>query len=357
MTRSLIVNTIQAMQKIIGALLILVLSAGLAYWLTTDNQVPVITEKISDISSVPECAALTDDDENMVWIEGGQFTMGSSDFYPDEGPVKNVEVEGFWIDRYEVSNAQFARFVDETGYITVAEQQLNPADYPDIPPDQLIPGSVVFIMPTRFSEGGSLTDWWRFIPGTNWREPLGPGSSIEGKENYPVVHVAYDDALAYAEWAGRELPTEAQWEYAARGGLENKTFAWGDEFRPDDKWRANTWQGMFPAFNEGEDGHLATAPVGCYPANGYGLHDMTGNVWEWVDDWYFPGHQQADTSKLPHGYDPRQPHLPVKVIKGGSYLCAKNFCMRYRPSARHAQETTLGAAHIGFRTVRKQQKS
>ena len=343
------------MKKVIAALVLVSASSLLAYWLVSREPPPALVESSTEAAGIAECASLANDDEDMVWIEGGEFSMGSSDFYPDEGPIKNVKVEGFWIDRYEVTNAQFARFVEDTNYVTVAEQQLDPADYPGIPPEQLIPGSVVFIMPTHLTEGGSLTDWWRFIPGTNWREPLGPGSSIAGKENFPVVHVAHEDALAYAAWAGRELPSEAQWEYAARGGLEGKTYAWGDEFKPDDKWRANTWQGMFPAFNEGEDGHLATAPVGCFDANNFGLHDMTGNVWEWVDNWYFPGHQDVDTSNLPHGYDPRQPNVPVKVIKGGSYLCAKNFCARYRPSARHAQEITLGAAHIGFRTVRNKQ--
>ncbi len=337
------------MKLILSSILIVVISSLLAFQFTKDKTEmapPTTEEKIAG-----ECAEINDQDQNMAWLEGGTFSMGSSDFYPDEGPINDVQVDGFWIDKYEVTNRQFARFVDETNYRTVAERQLDPNDFPGIPPDQLKPGSVVFIMPTKITQGGSLTDWWRFIPGTYWREPNGPGSTIEGKDNHPVVHIAHEDALAYASWLGRELPTEAQWEYAARGGLEKQAYAWGKEFRPDESWRANTWQGIFPAFNEGEDGHLATAPVACYAPNDYGLYDMIGNVWEWADDWYYPGHQQVNTDASPRGYDPRQPGIPVKVIKGGSYLCAKNFCMRYRPAARHAQETTLGAAHIGFRTV------
>lgn len=344
------------MQKLVIGLLLFGISFAVAYWISQPGEeAPLVANSAQN--NIAECAELSSEDDDMIWIEGGEFSMGSTDYYPDEGPVNDIKVEGFWIDKYEVTNAQFSKFVDETAYVTVAERQLDPADFPGIPADQLKPGSVVFIMPTKPSQGGSLTDWWQFIPGTSWREPFGPGSSIEGKDNHPVVHVAYEDALAYAKWAGRDLPTEAQWEYAARGGLENKAFAWGDEFRPDEKWRANTWQGMFPAFNEEEDGHLAIAPAGCYPANDYGLHDMIGNVWEWVDDWYFPGHQAANTERFPAGYDPRQPGVPVKVIKGGSYLCAKNFCMRYRPSARHSQESTFSAAHIGFRTVKNSNES
>ena len=337
------------MKPILSGIFLVCISAVISWYVATDT--PETAPVISAAEDVNNCAEITGDDESMVWLDGGTYSMGSSDFYPEEGPVNDVEVNGFWIDKYEVSNGQFAKFVEETNYQTVAERQLNPDDFPGIPADQLKPGSVVFIMPTKLTQGGSLTDWWRFIPGTSWREPLGPGSSIKGKDNYPAVHVAYEDALAYASWAGRELPTEAQWEYAARGGLQGQPYAWGKEFRPDKTWRANTWQGMFPAFNEEEDGYLASSPAGCYPPNDYGIHDMIGNVWEWVDDWYYPGHQKLNTENIPTGYDPRQPGMPVKVIKGGSYLCAKNFCMRYRPSARHAQETTLGAAHIGFRTV------
>lgn len=293
--------------------------------------------------------------DNMVWIPGGSFTMGSTDYYPDEQPLKKVEVAGFWIDKYEVTNTQFSEFVDATAYITVAERQLDPNDFPGIPTGQLKPGSVVFIMPTELANSGNLTQQWQFILGAQWRRPTGPDSNLDGKEHHPVVHIAYEDALAYAKWLGHKLPTETQWEYAARGGLEQQTYVWGEEFTPNSIWQANTWQGMFPVLNTEDDGYVGVAPIGCYAANGYGLYDMTGNVWEWVSDWYYPKHQEvvpATQGKKKTGYDPRQPNVPVRVIKGGSYLCAKNYCMRYRPAARHAQETTLGAAHIGFRTVK-----
>ena len=288
---------------------------------------------------------------DMVRVEGGSFTRGATEFYPEEGPTGEIRVDGFWIDRFEVTNARFSEFVNATGYVTVAERRPDPEDFPGIEPSLLQPGSVVFIMPTEAA--GSLVQWWRFVPGANWREPTGPGSSIKGREDHPVVHIAYQDALAYANWLGHALPTEAQWEYAARGGLDQAHFAWGDEFLVDGKHQANTWQGVFPVTNANEDNFPGTAPVGCFPANGYDLHDMIGNVWEWVDDWYYPAHKQQ-VSVDEKGYDPRQPGVPVKVIKGGSYLCAENYCRRYRPAARHPQETTLGAAHIGFRTVKNE---
>ncbi|RMF11363.1 MAG: formylglycine-generating enzyme family protein [Alphaproteobacteria bacterium] len=286
----------------------------------------------------------------QVDIKGGTYTMGAAGRYPDEGPSVEVRVEDFSIDVHEVTNAQFRRFVEDTGYMTVAEREPDPAHYPGVPPEMLVPGSVVFVPPTDGSRGFKPLSWWRFVPGANWRHPRGPGSDIKGKDHLPVVHVAYEDALAYAKWAGRALPTEAQWEYAARGGLNGKTYSWGDERTPDDKMMANTWQGIFPVHNSGEDGFRGVAPVGCFSANGYGLYDMIGNVWEWTASPYYPSH--APSGKVPdEGYDPRQPGVPVRVIKGGSFLCAPNYCMRYRPAARHAQETGLGTDHIGFRTV------
>ena len=327
-------------------------SAGLAYYFSSRPS-HTTTENLAS-----ECASAVKED--MAWIPAGSFTMGASEYYPDEGPLKEVTLDGFWIDRYEVTNAQFSKFVDATNYVTVAERQLNPKDFPGIPAESLVPGSVVFIMPTELLNGGNPIQWWQFVPGANWRQPTGPGSDIKGKENYPVVHVAYEDAFSYAKWLGHDLPSEAQWEYAARGGLEQQTYSWGKEFTPANKWQANTWQGMFPVNNTEEDGYVGAAPVGCYPDNGYGLHDVTGNVWEWVADWYYPEHlDEGDVirDEAKTGFDPRQPGLPVKVIKGGSYLCAENYCMRYRPAARHAQETTLGAAHIGFRTVRNEPKN
>ena len=294
------------------------------------------------ITSGPCLSPPLNGDHEMVWIEGGSFSMGSDSFYPEESPPVETVVAGFLIDRHEVTNRQFGRFVAATGYITVAERQPLPEDLPQFPPDRLTPGSVVFIDPMAAIPGGDITQWWQFIEGADWRHPEGPASSITGRDDYPVVHLAYEDAVAYAQWLGHQLPTEAQWEYAALAGAKSTPLHAGEP--------ANTWQGIFPLRNTKQDGYTATAPVGCYPPNGYGLYDMIGNVWEWVSDWYYPGHRFS-AAGYEQGYDPRQPGVPVKVIKGGSYLCAQNYCMRYRPSARQPQEATLGAAHIGFRTV------
>jgi formylglycine-generating enzyme required for sulfatase activity len=261
----------------------------------------------------------------------------------------------FWIDRTEVTNAQFAKFVEATRYVTLAERGLDPKTHPGMPKQLLQPGSMLFIQPTRLDQGGDLTQWWRYVKGANWRAPEGPGSSIKGKENHPVVHVAYEDALAYAHWLGRELPTEAQWEYAARGG-HNEGEDWSQAFDKNGKPIANTWQGIFPVYNTEEDGYAGIAPVGCFPPNGYGLYDMIGNVWEWMSDRYVPSHPREEA------INPSGPNLlqvpvatgqsPSKVIKGGSYLCASNYCARYRATARQPQEIDLSAGHIGFRTVR-----
>ena len=296
-----------------------------------------------------------DGSNDMIWLDGGTFTMGATDHHADESPLRQVTLDGFWMSRFEVTNAQFARFVDATNYVTVAERTPDPQAYPNMPPEFQVPGSVVFVPPTALDSGGSLTQWWQMLPGANWRQPHGPGSNIDDKEHHPVVHITYQDAHAYARWMGHELPTEAQWEFASRGGLDGKTYAWGDELKPQDTWQANVWQGLFPLRNTAEDGSAGTAPVGCYAANGYGLHDMMGNVWEWTVDNYVPG-RPREPAVNPIGpersYDPRQPGVPVRVIKGGSYLCAPNYCLRYRPAARHSQEPDLPAGHIGFRTVR-----
>ncbi|MGH6900655.1 MAG: formylglycine-generating enzyme family protein [Geminicoccaceae bacterium] len=292
----------------------------------------------------------------MVWIEGGRFTMGD-DEQPEEEAAHDVTVAGFWIDRHEVTNAQFARFVEATGYVTVAERGLDPKDHPGVPPELLAPGAVVFTPPDGLLNLVDVSQWWRFVPGADWRHPSGPGSGVEGRDNHPVVNVACEDAQAYARWLGRELPTEAQWEFAARGGLEDATYSWGDEYYDlVAGWRANSWQGLFPLKNDTDDGYAGTAPVGCFAPNGYGLFDMAGNVWEYARDWYVPGHPPA------HATDPQGPDMalaaryagptgPSVVIKGGSYLCAPKFCARYRPAARQPQELGLGASHLGFRTV------
>ena len=332
------------MKKSLLIALILGIAALLGYFAAMDGS-PVVSDAPHSQAS---CSKPMGQDD-MVWIEGGNFTKGAAEFYAEEGPPQEMNVDGFWIDRFEVTNARFGEFVSATGYVTVAERQPDPNDFPDIDPALLQPGSVVFVMPT--DSAGKLTQWWHFVPGANWREPAGPGSSNEGRNDHPAVHITFQDARAFADWLGHDLPTEAQWEFAARGGLDKAYFAWGNEYLVDGIHQANTWQGVFPLMNANEDTFAATAPAGCFPANGYGLYDMIGNVWEWVDDWYYPvNSQQAPAGTT--GHDPRQPGVPVKVIKGGSYLCAENYCRRYRPAARHPQETTLGAAHIGFRTVR-----
>jgi formylglycine-generating enzyme len=291
--------------------------------------------------------------------------MGSENFYPEERTVHEVTVDGFWMDCYTVTNEQFARFVQETGYLTVAERQLKPEDFPDAPPENLVPGSMVFQKRTGPVDLRNYANWWAWVPGTNWRYPLGPRSSIAGKDRLPVVHIAYEDAEAYARWAGKELPTEAEWEFAARGGLDGAIFTWGDEHFPDGKAMANFWQGEFPWQNLLIDGYEGTSPVGTFPPNGYGLYDMAGNVWEWTSDWYV--HRHADEviksccglAANPRivspekSYDPRQPQfrIPRKVVKGGSYLCAPNYCLRYRPAARQPQMIDTGMTHIGFRCI------
>jgi len=277
----------------------------------------------------------------MVRVPGGSFLMGSDHHYPEERRAHRVTVGPFWMDRTTVTNAEFARFVAATGYVTVAERPLDPALYPGARPDMLAPGA-------------------------QWRHPEGPGSDLDGREDHPVVHVAYEDAEAYARWAGKDLPTEAQWEFAARGGLEGREFVWGDELAPGGVHLANTWQGPFPWRNFAADGFERTAPVASYPPNGYGLYDMAGNVWQWTTDWWSARHA-ADPAKAccaptdPRGpamegsYDPAQPRIriPRKVVKGGSFLCAPSYCRRYRPAARHAQMVDTGMSHIGFRCIRR----
>jgi formylglycine-generating enzyme required for sulfatase activity len=288
--------------------------------------------------------------------------MGSDRHYPEEAPTHNVTVGGFWINRYTVTNADFMRFVDATAYVTVAERPANPEDYPGTIQEMLVPSSVVFKKASGPVDLRNRYNWWTYVAGADWRHPQGPQSSIYTLMNHPVVHVAFEDAEAYAKWAGQELPTEAEWEFAARGGLEGAVYAWGDEFMPGGKPMANTWQGDFPWQNLLQDGYEWTAPVGSFPANGYGLHEMCGNVWEWTSDW----HQEHGKIKRacctidnPRGgerdqsFDPRTPDvkLPRKVMKGGSYLCAPNYCRRYRPAARMAQEVDTSTCHLGFRCI------
>jgi formylglycine-generating enzyme required for sulfatase activity len=304
----------------------------------------------------------------MRWIAGGTFRMGAENAYPEEAPVRLVTVSGFWMDEYAVTNAEFAAFILATKYCTVAERPLDPAAYPGAQPELLKPGSAVFFMPSAPANMSNIRSRWAFVPGANWRHPEGPESTIKGRERHPVVHVAFEDAEAYATWVGKALPTEAEWEFAARGGLEGADFCWGSEFMPGGRYMANTWQGLFPYDDQGLDGFAGRAPVGSFPPNGHGLYDMAGNVWEWTSDWYSDRHPPAGgccASINPKGgpralsYDPTQPaiRIPRKVVKGGSYLCAPNYCQRYRPAARYPQMIDTGTCHIGFRCIIRERET
>jgi formylglycine-generating enzyme len=287
--------------------------------------------------------------EGMVWLPGGAFAMGSDRFYPEERPVRRVEVEGFWIDERPVTVAEFRRFVKATAYVTVAERPLDPADYPDADPSALIPGALVFRRTRGPVDLRDYRNWWAYVPGATWQRPEGPVSDTYTRGHHPVTQIAYEDAQAYAAWAGKALPTEAEWEYAARGGLDGAVFAWGEEFAPDGRMMANTWQGEFPWQNLLVDGYAGTSPAGAFPPNGYGLYDMTGNVWEWTCD-EVDGSQTAQPCCA--GAEPGA-HIPRRVIKGGSHLCAPNYCLRYRPAARQFEAVDTSTGHIGFRCVNR----
>jgi formylglycine-generating enzyme required for sulfatase activity len=300
--------------------------------------------------------------DDMVWIPGGEFAMGSEAFYPEERPVRRERVDGFWIDRCLVTNDQFAAFVAATGYVTVAERPLDLRGVPGVPAASYPAGSMVFHQTSGPVDLADSRNWWEYEIGAQWRHPLGVGSSIVELGRHPVVHVAYEDAEAYARWAGKVLPTEAEWEFAARGGLEGKAFTWGDELEPDGRIMANTWQGEFPWRNTARDGFERTSPVGSFPPNGFGLYDMAGNAWEWTADWYrafatpaSPCCSPEVTPSMDESYDSLEPEIriPRKVLKGGSHLCAPNYCLRFRPAARMPQMVDTGMSHLSFRCARR----
>ena len=309
--------------------------------------------------------------KGMVWVPGGEFSMGSTvesesmcglpGVTQDALPVHRVYVDGFWMDATELTNEEFEKFVNATGYITIAERRPTKEEFPDAPAENLVAGSPVF---TPTSQAVALDDhfqWWRYQKGANWRHPEGPESSIKGRENYPVVQVAYDDALAYAKWAGKRLPTEAEWEFAARGGLAGRLYSWGDEFRPENKAMANTYQGKFPVKDMGADGFAGVAPVRSFSPNGYGLYDMAGNVWEWIGDWYQADYYEqlaakGGTVRNPRGpaasFDPAEPGVKKRVHRGGSFLCTDQYCTRYMVGTRGKGEVTTATNHVGVRLVK-----
>jgi formylglycine-generating enzyme required for sulfatase activity len=305
----------------------------------------------------------------MVWVPGGEFSMGAQDAPGmndvamkatiDSRPIHRVYVDGFFMDKTDVTNSEFEKFVKATGYVTVAERKPRAEDFPGAPPENLVAGSVVFAPPDHPVSLDNYFQWWTYVPGANWRHPLGPKSSIVGKGDYPVVQIAYEDAEAYAKWAGGRLPTEAEWEFAARGGLAGKPYVWGDAFRPDGKWMANTHQGHFPDQDSGDDGYAGIAAVAKFPPNGYGLYDMAGNVWQWTSDWYRPDYYRqlvdAGTARNPQGpdsaYDPSEPGHQKKAQRGGSFLCTDQYCSRYMVGTRGKGDIDTGTNHLGFRCV------
>jgi sulfatase modifying factor 1 len=311
----------------------------------------------------------------MVWIPGGEFSMGSEDprgkpyggssAMPDARPIHRVYVDGFWMDKTDVTNEQFARFVKASGYVTVAERKPRAEDFPGAPPENLVAGSIVFAPPDHPVALNNHYQWWTYVPGANWRHPTGPGSNIKGREKYPAVQIAYEDAVAYAKWAVKRLPTEAEWEFAARGGLSGNLYAWGNDFHPNGKWMANTYQGSFPTRDDGEDGFPGISPAAQFPANGYGLYDMSGDVWQWTSDWYRPDYYsqlaaQGPVARNPQGpessFDPSEPTEKKRVHRGGSFLCTDQYCSRYLVGTRGKGEISSASNHLGFRCVKSPQR-
>lgn len=300
--------------------------------------------------SIATVRTATADHPDMIWVAGGSFLMGSNEFYREERPARPTSVDGFWIDAYPVTNARFRAFVNDTGYVTTAERQPDPASYPNADPSLLVPGSLVFRKPPGPVGLRDFRAWWEYMPRADWQHPEGADSMLDGRDDHPVVHVSYLDAWAYAAWAGKQLPSEAEWEFAARGGLDGAPYAWGHEFAPEGRAMANTWQGRFPWENLKQDGYESTSPVDAFPANGYGIHDMIGNVWEWTASPFDVGQPRPARASCCGPATPPE-ETARRVIKGGSHLCAPNYCLRYRPAARQAQTVDTSACHIGFRCI------
>ena len=364
-------------QLVLVGLAVLAVGAGVWVWRARSPQPPVTRTKVSTratsfeptvVSNVAAPASIPD---GMVWIPGGEFSMGANDppdmdevgmkATEDARPIHRVYVDGFFMDKTDVTNAQFEAFVKATNYVTVAERTPKAEDFPGAPPENLVAGSVIFTAPDHPVPLDNHFQWWSYMPGANWRHPLGPRSDLKGKETYPVVHIAYEDAEAYARWAGKRLPTEAEWEFAARGGMAGEPFVWGDEFCPSGKWMANTHQGQFPVKDSGTDGFVGIAPVAQYAPNRYGLYDMAGNVWQWTSDWYRPDYYQTlvtagVVARNPQGpnssFDPSEPDQPKRVHRGGSYLCTDQYCSRYIVGTRGKGEINTGTNHLGFRCVK-----
>jgi formylglycine-generating enzyme required for sulfatase activity len=355
-----------------GVLAIAALGGVFAYHIRTPKAGATINSTGKFFPTVPNPdQASSQAPAGMVWIPGGEFSMGAQDqpemnqvgmeATKDSRPIHRVYVDGFWMDQTDVTNADFEQFARATGYVTVAERTPRAEDFPGAPPENLVAGSVVFSPPDHPVPLNNHYQWWAYVPGADWRHPLGAASNIKGRDKYPVVQIAYEDALAYANWARKRLPTEAEWEFAARGGLAGKPFVWGEQFRPDGKWMANTHQGHFPNTDTGDDGYVGIAPVAQFPPNDYGLYDMAGNVWQWVSDWYRPEYYQqlaasGGVARNPQGpnasFDPDEPGEPKRVMRGGSFLCTDQYCSRYMVGTRGKGEVSTGTNHLGFRCVK-----